>query len=515
MTARASSRGEELAQFARLQERLGPLWERVFPDPREPRTVVVVPSLSFDWDVIRKIDGLPHYEERLLCMLMLLRLPRTRIVYVSSQPIAAPIVDYYLQLLDGVPFGHARKRLTLLACHDPGQRPLTDKILERPRLLSRIRTAIRDPEGAHLSCFNVTHAERTLAVQLGIPVYGCDPSLAGLGSKSGGREIFRKAGVELPAGAERLRDAGDVIDALSELRERDATLERAVVKFEEGTSGEGNAVFSFENCPSSGSLRGWVASQLPKRLACESQGKTAESYIEKFAETGGIVEAWVQGESRRSPSFQGRVDPLGRVECISTHDQIMGGPSGQIFQGCSFPASEAYRLEVQEAGLRVGQELRDRGALGRYGVDFVSVCTGESWRHFAIEINLRKGGTTHPYRTLQFLTGGSYDEETGLFRLPDGRPRFYHATDNLKDPRYRAFTPDDVIDVAVENDIHFDRAQQTGSVFHMIGAVAGWGKLGVVSVGKSREDASQLYRSTVEILDHATGEPSAAPATAS
>ena len=43
---------EELEQFARLQDRLRPLFERVFPNPREPRTVVVVPSLSLDWDVI-------------------------------------------------------------------------------------------------------------------------------------------------------------------------------------------------------------------------------------------------------------------------------------------------------------------------------------------------------------------------------------------------------------------------------------------------------------------------------
>ncbi len=492
----------ELAEFARLQERLRPLFERVFPNPRAPRTVVVVPSLSFDWDVIEKITGLPHYEERLLCMLMLLRLPRTHIVYLTSQPIAAPIVDYYLQLLNGVPSGHARERLTLIACHDPGQKPLTEKIIERPRLVNRIRAAIRDPADAHLSCFNVTPTERTLAVRLGIPVYGCDPTLGTeLGSKSGAREVFRAAGVDLPDGSERLRDVDDMVEALSALRSRNPSLSRAVVKLEEGTSGEGNAVFSFANCPDGGDLRAWVADALPRQLTCESRGKTWESYGPKFAETGGTVEAWVGGDERRSPSFQGRIDPLGRIECVSTHDQILGGTTGQMFQGCSFPCDEEYRLSVQEAGRRIGFVLRDRGAVGRYGVDFVSVREGGGWRHYAIEINLRKGGTTHTFRTLQFLTDGSYDEEDGLFRLPDGRPRFYHATDNLKNARYRQLTPDDVIDIAVENEIHFHGARQRGSVFHMIGAVAGWGKLGVVCVGEDPEDAQGLYRATCEILD--------------
>lgn len=492
---------EELERFARLQESLGPLFARTFPDPQQPRTVVVVPSLTFDWDVIQKIAGLPHYEERLLCILMLLRLPRTRIVYVSSQPIAPSIIDYYLQLLRGVPSGHARERLTLLSCYDPGQAPLTEKILERPRLLERIRRAIIDPSDAHLSCFNVTPTERTLAVRLGIPVYGCDPALADLGSKSGSREVFRESNVQLPAGAERLRDARDMAEALCELRRGQPGLKRAAVKLEEGTSGEGNAVFSFEGCPQGSELLGWVERELPLRLACESAGQNWESYSAKFADMGGIVESWIVGDDRRSPSYQGRVDPLGGVECISTHDQILGGPSGQIFQGCSFPADEAYRLDIQEAGLRVGERLRERGAIGRYGVDFVSVRKGDKWEHYAIEVNLRKGGTTHTFRTLQFLTNGSYDYETGLFRLPDGRARFYHATDNLKHPSYRRLTPDDLIDVSVENNIHFHGAQQCGSVFHMIGAVSGWGKLGVVSVGEDREDARRRYNSTVEILD--------------
>ena len=52
--------------------------------------------------------------------------------------------------------------------------------------------------------------------------------------------------------------------------------------------------------------------------------------------------------------------------------------------------------------------------LGRFAVDFVVVedADGE-WTAYAIELNLRKGGTTHPFLTLQFLTDGHYDGETG------------------------------------------------------------------------------------------------------
>ena len=49
----------------------------------------------------------------------------------------------------------------------------------------------------------------------------------------------------------------------------------------------------------------------------------------------------------------------------------------------------------------------------------------------ALEINLRMGGTTHPYLALQFITGGSLDPATGLFLSPSGHPKYYRATDNL------------------------------------------------------------------------------------
>ena len=36
-------------------------------------------------------------------------------------------------------------------------------------------------------------------------------------------------------------------------------------------------------------------------------------------------------------------------------------------------------------------------------LDFVVVRSNGKWEPYAIEINLRKGGTTHPFLTLQFL----------------------------------------------------------------------------------------------------------------
>ena len=491
---------EELAEFANLQSRLPDLFRQVFADPLAPRCVVAVPGLSMDPELLSKIVGGPHYEERQLAMLMLLKLPNTRIVYVSSTPIDAAIIDYYLNLLPGIPAMHARRRLTMLSACDGSPTSLTEKILDRPRLLERIRAAIGDPAIAHLSCFNVTELERTLAVRLGIPLYGCDPRLLYLGGKSGSRRCFREAGIELPAGIEDLKSAEDLVRALAELKHRDPVLRRAVVKLNDGFSGECNAVFSFGGCPAGDPTR-WVRKHLPLNLAFEACDMRWGHFIEKLGEMGGIVEEWIVGDGPCSPSVQLRITPVGDLETISTHDQILGGPSGQVFQGCTFPANPEYATEINALSLRVGEVLRNVGALGRFGVDFVTVRRPEGWRHYAIEINLRKGGTTHTYQALQFLTNGRYDAEAAEFRTPMDQVRAYYATDNLVNPIYRRLTPADLVDIAVEHGLHFDQTTQKGVVFNLIGALSEFGKLAVVAIDENVTAAQAMFERTVETLD--------------
>src|SRR6516225_2552461 len=181
----APATSDERVRFHTIQTRLSRFFRELYDDPGRPRTVLIVPSLSLDQQVIAKISGAHHYEERMLCLLLLLRMPRTRVIYVTSAPISETIIDYYLHLLPGIPGVHARRRLTLISCNDASPVPLARKILERPRVLDRIREAIPDPASAHMTCFTVTELERKLALILSLPIYRCNPSPLHLGCKSG------------------------------------------------------------------------------------------------------------------------------------------------------------------------------------------------------------------------------------------------------------------------------------------------------------------------------------------
>ena len=158
---------EELAAFEKLKPRLADVWKALLGTDATHGTSVIVPSLTLDQEELHKLAGVAFYEERLLFFLMRLRNPRAHVVYVTSQPVHPMILEYYLHLLAGVPASHALARMTMLCCYDASSRPLTQKIIERPRLIERIRAAIPDREQAYLTVFNSTPLERKLAVLLG------------------------------------------------------------------------------------------------------------------------------------------------------------------------------------------------------------------------------------------------------------------------------------------------------------------------------------------------------------
>lgn len=492
------------AAYDALQAKLVPLWQSIERFNNHPQTIVVVPSAYVDVELTP--SELQAYEERYLFLLLLLRQPRARLVYVTGQQIQPDIVDYYLDLLPGVLASHARKRLFLLSPMEATFRPLTEKILERPRLVERIRSLIIDPDHAHLVPFMTGWPDRELALRLGIPMYGADPKDAVLGTKSAGRRLFAEAGIPHPPGREDLHSRSDVIDAIISLRSAHPGLGSVVVKHNEGVSGFGNATLDLNGLPDPGDpTEETEIRALLDGLHAEFPGETAQEYFAILETEGGIVEEMVAADEIRSPSVQLRITPLGGVELLSTHDQILGGESGQVFMGSRFPADAEYAVDIANHALLVGQLLAARGVIGRFALDFVvGRNAGETtWRAEAIELNLRKGGTTHPFLTLQFLTDGSYDVESAEFRMPDGEARCYVASDHVDAEALRSLTPADLIDLALVEGLHFDQARRVGSVFHMLSAMPEHGRLGVTSVGVSHEDAEAHFGLALQVLTNA------------
>jgi hypothetical protein len=484
------------ARFEALQKKLAPLWKSISHINQEEQTIVVVPSIGTSAAMNGSLQQ--AYEERFLFLLLLLRQPRAELIYITSQMIHPAIIEYYLDLLPGVIPSQARRRLHLISPLDASVRPLSLKLLERPRLLKQIRALIANPARAYLVPYNATRYERDLALQLGIPMYGADPKYFEFGTKTGCRRLFREEGVLHPVGVENLHSPDELRDAIIALQKQKPEIEQVLVKHDEGVSGEGNALVEVQGAS--------TPVQVEERLRAmrfDAEYMTHELFMERLAEHGGVVEERIAGDEFRSPSVQLRATPLGSLELLSTHDQLLGGPSGQIFFGCRFPADAEYCAVITREAEKVGRRLMKEGVLGRFAIDFVCArSVGETaWRVYAIEVNLRKGGTTHPFLTLQFLTDGAYDPKSGLFTTPSGDEKYFVATDHLESPLYRAFIADDIFDIAARHSLHFDTARQTGTVFHMLSALGENGRIGFISVGNSPAHAEEIYERTVQALD--------------
>jgi hypothetical protein len=459
--------------------------------PGDPLALVVVPSQSYDTALLSRVVGVNHYEERLLALLMSLDNPNVRIVFCSSLPIPPEVVDHYLGLIPGVPLAASRPRVTLVSCHDASMRPLTEKLLSSRACLETIRSVTKRVDVTGLVCATTTDLEGRLSAELGVPLLGNPPEKGFLGSKSSSREVFREAGVPLPDGFEGLRDMDQVAEALEALRARRAGLQRAVVKLDEGFSGEGNAVFDYRVADGDP-----IAGSLPRALRYQAPDESLESYSARFQAMGGIVEELLP-DVTASPSGQAYIRSSTEVRLLSTHDQVLDGPDLQRFHGSHFPAAPRYRQQIQASTLAVGHSLAARGARGRFSVDFVE---SRAVIH-AIEVNLRRGGTTHPQYTLAKVTNGTYDVGSANLVSSRGRAKAYYSTDNLQSRAYVGLRPGELLHHATAAGFTYDAAEERGCIFHMLGSLPEFGKVGVTCIADTRREALEDFDALVASID--------------
>ncbi|MDQ3983374.1 MAG: hypothetical protein M3271_11910, partial [Actinomycetota bacterium] len=289
----------------------------------ESGSIVVLPSISFPASELRKIVGIEHYEERMLFVLLLLERPALELTFVTSTTVDPAVVDYYLGFLADP--DSARERLHLVALDDPEPRALSEKLLERPDAIERIAATVPDTSNAYILPFNVTPWEGQVARRLDIPLYGPAPERVPLVYKSGSRVLAIAAGVPVLQGTENVHSMEEALAAIEDLRKWQPGARAAVIKLNEGFSGQGNAIIELS------SVR-YPLHESPT-VFCATEESWA-SFGPKIAEQGAIVEELVRDSQMVSPSAQIRITPAGVAELVSTHDQILGGPDDQVYLGC-------------------------------------------------------------------------------------------------------------------------------------------------------------------------------------
>ena len=475
--------------FTALQhERLEKAWRADLPGSTTAHVVIGLPSYSLDRSVLEHYGArLAPLENRYLYAILRSADPWTRTVYLSSRPVRPDVLEGYLSLAPPELRPRILERTLLVSPDDVSPRPLAEALCGRPDLIDRIRHFVGD-DIALIEPWNVTPCERELALALDAPLHGTDPSLSALATKSGSRRLFRVAGVPLPPGVEGVTTPEQVAAAIESLRGDGHAAAGVVVKLDDSVAGDGNIVLRGDALDgAAGDLLGLIRRSLPPW------------YVEVLAQ-GGVVEELVAGDDFRSPSGQGTVRPDGEVQVLSTHDQRLGGDNGQVFEGCSFPAIDGYAVEIAGHVASVGRALQAHGVIGRFAVDFVAVRRRGSWCVSAIEINLRKGGTTHPYGVTRLLTGASFDPSTNRMVRPDGTSRCYGATDNLVGEAWLGRQPAEVWSLLDGAGLLFDRSTATGVIPHLLDCLAVDGRMGYTAIGTSHDHVAALEEQLASAL---------------
>ncbi|MBV8160550.1 MAG: hypothetical protein JO265_06470 [Acidimicrobiia bacterium] len=456
----------------------------------ERGTIVVLPSATFPESELRKIVGIQHYEERLLCTTLLLANPELRLVYITSLPVDEAIVEYYLRFVPDP--ADARRRLHFVVVGEDSGRALTAKVLDAPHVIGRVRALVDGQDHAYIQPFNVTALEGRFSELVELPLFGARPELARLGSKTESRRAARRAGVAVLDGEEDLRSVAELDAAIQGMRARRPKAQAAVMKLNDGFSGQGHAIVEL----------GAFSSLDTASISFIAEEESWPSYAAKVEDGGAVVEELVRVPGIVSPSVQLRITPGGAVEVVSNHDQILGGVQDQVYLGCRLPAREEYRLDIQERARRVGEVLAADGVIGGFGIDFVLVPSPEEGGAYDIrlsEINLRLGGTTHPFWMARLVTGGAYDPTTGEL-IAGARPTSYVASDNVKGSRLVGRAPAEVIADVDARGLAFDHRRGSGATLHLLGALPGFGKMGMTCVGSSPEEADALYQEVSGVL---------------
>ena len=141
---------------------------------------------------------------------------------------------------------------------------------------------------------------------------------------------------------------------------------RSIVKLNEGVSGAGQRPGRPARPPRPGSRTSATAIRDAPARACSSESPSTSARGlpgEVRASAAGSSRSASPGGADAVPSVQLRVLPDGTVELLSTHDQLLGGPSGQSYLGCVFPADPATPRRSAGTRWSIGRHLADaRGA---------------------------------------------------------------------------------------------------------------------------------------------------------
>lgn len=416
-------------------------------------TLIVLPSLSLPNEQLKDIEGLWFYEHRMLWTILLKKYLK-KIVFISSKPVSE---EYKKYLFNVGNINELEQRDIIFIHTEKYSDHLSLNILNNQDLIDQIKNETSN--NTLLFPFIVTKSERTLSNKINTQLMGSKISINEWASKYGNHIIFNEMDIPAPTISNNLKSFNEVSSEYEKLPKN----KKYLLKLNYGVSGKGNFFLNNQD-----------DLELLKDLDY-TQGCIIEEFIENIKD---------------SPSVQGYIDLQGKTKVFATHEQILDS-TGMVFQGSLFPANKNIRHKMSNYCQKVGESLSKKGYIGFFAVDFVE----HEDKISAIEINLRQGGTTHPYFMIKLLTDSSYCDSDNILKTNNNH--HYISNDNFK-TNIQEFSL--ILEKLKKENLLFNTKNNQGVIFHMASSLKDFNKIGYVITSCDRKNLIELEKRLKSII---------------
>ena len=380
--------------FDALQGRLGHALDLSQPGRDDEHVMVALPSFSLGESLLSHYgDRIPALEHRyLLAMLVLNRIACDLVLVVVPGARRPRCSTTTSRSSAEERRASARARLHVLEVPDPSHRSIAEKLLDRPDLIDELRRADRRTAGVHRAVER--HRPRggggagagRADQRLGAAAVAARASRAPVAGCS------RRPGVPVAAGCEDVRTIDDVLAAVAAVRAARPARRRGgdqARRQRRGRRQPGDrpahprrpARHGSRRCPS-GTSTTWPTARVVEELITGTRFTTPSVQIDVLPDQPGRGARHPRAGDgrRRRPGVHGL--PLPRRP----------GLRRRSWPGTAGRSASAWPRTACSAGR--ASTSRRRGT------------RAARWHLHALEVNLRKGGTTHPYAVLRNIAPG-------------------------------------------------------------------------------------------------------------
>lgn len=449
-----TSRALYLMKYRERLKELKTTWPAI---QSKKRVIIHIPSRGYSQNIRDSLVDYHNLQNSQMGRICDVNDPNVEVIYISPIDLDNDMQQYYQKLLgmgvskEGDSMTDSDSKVKFIVPDHLDAFPglnfcLSTLLLYSSQTLKRLKRLIAG-KTAYIMPSVVHRDDMELSEKLNIPVISAEPDVVHLYStKSGSKRIFANANVAVPPSEFDIYTEEQLFELLSSLIASNLNVTRWVFKIDSEFDGRGTAycdITKHLNCHkwalkqaerygSKWSKR-WaqepttikIYGELPEiiynhlKIVNTTLYPSVEKFLLAFTKSGGVIEACPPSDDVTCITVDMFIAPTGDVEIKNTGDQIRA----TNFQtwAVSSPQTSIDPDRLHANSTAIGTTCYERGIIGYISAGFATFIDPVSSDQalWAIDLKLQYTDTMAMSNILQYVTGGTFDNASGLFKIPE------------------------------------------------------------------------------------------------